>query len=172
MIRTPRIFPHQISQLNRITQRIQLILPLPYPRQHIRLIMLPAVAVSLLIKSIRIRIQIHIKELLPNKPHQHVRNLLILSRRHEIRPDLRHTVPQPHSRYIPGNNISSPVLKPLHRSIQSIGKTVYKQLHHPGILRESLLHLLNQLLQRFRQFFLHLPPPPFKSCFLFFLPQT
>ncbi|MNW59197.1 hypothetical protein D3C74_371030 [compost metagenome] len=52
----PGVLPQQIAELDRITQGVNFVFPLPNPRVHVRKVLLVPLAVRLLVKGVRVRI--------------------------------------------------------------------------------------------------------------------
>ena len=138
------VFPDQISQLHRIAQGIDLIFALPQPIGHLRLVVLPTVAVLLLIEGVGIGVVIDEKELPSGQPHQQIRDLAVLFGRHQVRAHLGYRIPQPHGGNVPGDHVSRPILHLFDCGVQRIGKAVDEQLHHGGIVLKSLFHPRDQ----------------------------
>ena len=92
----------QICQPERITQRIQLVLPFPYPRAVCvaKIARMPP-PVRFGIKSIRVRIDENVPELPFAKPAYQRGDILILLRKRNIVHHLRGRIAQPHGGDIP-----------------------------------------------------------------------
>lgn len=58
LIRSSGVLPEQIGELQRIAERIDLILSLPDPRSHIGLVLLPAVAVRSFVECVCVWINV------------------------------------------------------------------------------------------------------------------
>lgn len=81
---TAGIFPQKICKLYRVTERVNLKLPLPYPWILIRIVFFPAGAVRLFIKRIGISVYTDIKKLPSHQTCDQFFDLLIIFCRKNI----------------------------------------------------------------------------------------
>ena len=115
--------------LQRIAERIDLILSLPDPRSHIGLVLLPAVAVRSFVECVCVWINVDAHKLAADQACDQVSQLRVVLRRNKVRAQLCYRVTQPHGRDISGDDVGAAVLHFLYGCVEGIGVASFKHIN-------------------------------------------
>ena len=129
LIRSSGVLPEQIGELQRIAERIDLILSLPDPRSHIGLVLLPAVAVRSFVECVCVWIDVDAHKLAADEACDQVSQLRVILCRHQVRAQLCYRVTQPHGRDISGDDVGAAVLHFLYGCVEGIGVASLKHIN-------------------------------------------
>ena len=129
LIRSSGVLPEQIGELQRIAERIDLILSLPDPRSHIGLVLLPAVAVRSFVECVCVWIDVDAHKLAADEACDQVSQLRVVLRRNKVRAQLCYRVTQPHGRDISGDDVGAAVLHFLYGCVEGIGVASFKHIN-------------------------------------------
>ena len=129
LIRSSGVLPEQIGELQRIAERIDLILSLPDPRSHIGLVLLPAVAVRSFVECVCVWIDVDTHELPADETCDQISQFRVVLCRNKVRAKLCYGITQPHCRDISGDDVGAAILHFLHGSIEGVGIASFKHIY-------------------------------------------
>ena len=139
--------PVLVSQAQWIAQAVYLILTLVHSGLHAAVVAHPAALLGeVAVERIGVRVVLDVLELTQDDTLNHLLDILVLLGKLEIGPYLGSRVAAPHGVDVAGVGVAVGVFLVVHGGVEGVGETVLKHPGEIGRVLQTLLHVLDALL--------------------------